>query len=382
MEEVYFKRSLDNGVTWGDELRISHLTPGTLEPEPRVVASGQQVIVFFANRTATGEHLFYSVSNDQGNDFSTPLKLTGDSGDQSNVAAAFVASTLHLVWQQHFSDGEEHIFYTKSQNSGRTWQAEVALTNVSAAQDQYPAIAAVGDKVFVTWSRFYEGAEAIYAKVSLDSGNTWQPEAQVSAYAGEAYPEFPAIASNGTHVHLVWGSSAGIQYSRSSDSGETWSSPIPLTNTSRQYVAPRIAVAASLIQVVTAGIIGGSSDVFYLNSSDGGQTWNAPLALTAHEPTALSLAPVISSNGEGTFVAWEDNRNGHFAVFFLSRPDFLLLGEFERQLFISAVIVLAAVTSVYLGIELRASKQGSHRRNQRKRSHRSTKPHRRTKARS
>lgn len=366
-EEVYFMRSLDDGMSWGPELKLSQLTPETTEPEPRLVANGQLVLVFFANRTATGEHMFYSVSNDWGNDFSTPLQLTYDSGDQSNVAAASGASVVHVVWQ-----GSEHIFYAKSTNSGRTWQTEIALTNASAAQDQYPAIAAVGDEVFVTWSRMHEGAEAIYVKVSLDSGYTWQPEIRVSGYTGDAFPQFPAITSNGTCAHLVWGSNNGLQYSRSSDSGETWSNPISLTNADRQYIAPRIAVATSQVQVVTSGIVGLSSDILYLDSYDGGETWNAPLALTAHESTTLSLAPVISSNREGTFVAWEDNRNGHFAIFFLSRPDFLLLHEFELQLFIPVVIVLAAATSLYLGIELRASKQGSRRRNRSKTSHRRT----------
>jgi Neuraminidase (sialidase) len=225
----------------------------------------------------------------------------------------------------------------------------------------------------------HEGAEAIYAKVSLDSGDTWQPEVQASGYAEEAYPQFPAIASNGTHVHLVWGNSAGIQYSRSSDLGEIWSSSIPVTNTPRQYLAPRIAVAISQIQVVTAGITGVSSDVFYLSSTDGGKTWNAPLLLTAHEPNALSLAPVISSNGEGTFVAWEDNRNGHFAIFFLSRPNFLFLRDFEWRLFAAVAIVLVAATSVYVGIELRETKQRLNRRIRRKTFHRRAKAHRRTK---
>jgi hypothetical protein len=382
MQEVYFQRSLDDGISWDPELRLSNLTPVTPEPEPRLVANGNHLLVFFANRTATGEHLYYAASDDWGSDFSAPLQLTNDSGDQSNVAAAIVSSTVHAVWQQNF-DGAIRIFYAKSIDSGQTWQPEVALTNVTLSQDQYPAIAAVGDEVFVTWSRMYAGTEAIFAKVSLDSGDTWQPEVRASNFADGTYPEFPAIASNGTYLHLVWGSSTGIQYSGSSNLGEAWSTPISLTNASRQYVAPRIAVSDSKIQVVSAGIIlvktQVTSDVFYLSSSDGGETWNSPALLTAHEPPVLSLAPVVSSNGDGTFVAWEDNRNGNFAIFIRSRPDFLLLRDFEWQLFTPLLIVLVAVASLYLGFELRESKPGLHRRSRENRTDRGATQRRRTK---
>jgi hypothetical protein len=354
--EVYFKRSLDDGVTWGPDVRLSHLTPETLDPQPRLATDGQTVLVLFSNRTSTGEHLFYVISGDRGADFSAPIELTRDPGDQSNAALAFVGSTIHVVWQEQMNDGEEHILYANSPNGGETWQREINLTNSATSQDQYATITAAGSSVFVAWSRVYEGAEAIYVRVSLHSGETWQPEVQVSDFEGQSFPEFPAIGSNGTYEHLVWGSVNGIQYSRSSNLGATWSTPLTLTNTTLQYIAPRIAVANSQIQVVTAGIMGSSSDVYYLSSSDAGESWNPTVSLTAHRSDALSLAPVISSNGESTFVAWEDNRNGRLAIFFLSRPDFTVLRNLEGQLSLTLVIVLGGATIVYLGFELKHSR--------------------------
>jgi hypothetical protein len=368
--EVYYKRSLDDGITWGPDVRLSHLTPQTLDPQPRLATNGQTVLVLFSNRTSTGEHLYYVISSDRGTDFSTPIELTHDLGDQSNVALAFVGSTMHVVWQEQLNDGEEHILYANSPNAGVTWQREIDLTNATTSQDQYATITAAGSSVFVAWSRMYEGAEAIYVKASLNSGETWQPEVQVSDYEGQSFPEFPAIGSNGTYAHLVWGSVHGIQYSRSSNLGATWSTPLTLTNTTRQYVAPRIAVANSQIQVVTAGIMGVSSDVYYLSSSDAGENWNPPVSLTAHRSDAWSLAPVISTNGDSTFVAWEDNRNGRLAIFFLSRPDFAVLRNFEWQLSVTVVIILGGATIVYLGFELKRSRANARKLTRKRRFHR------------
>ena len=356
--QVYYKRSVDDGVTWGPDIRLSNLTAGTVEPEPRIGSDGNTVLVFFSDETPTGGHIFYVSSVDGGNYFSSPTQLTYDEGDQSHGALAFVGSTVHFVYQDYFNNGDEHIFYTKSPDGGVTWQDKVALTNTSGAQDHYPAIAAVNDHVFVAWSRYYLFYEAIYSKASFDSGKSWNTDVQVSEYAPPSFLEFPAIGSNGTQVHVAW-DSEGIQYSQSEDSGITWSNPIPITNTTRQYLAPRISVSKPHIQVASAAIstvgtpprITIDSDVYYLSSSDGGQSWTKPLSLTMHEFGKLSLAPAIWNQVDKTFVAWEDNRNGRLSIFFLSKPDFSELRGFEWKLFGLAGIAIVVTTIVYIGLE-------------------------------
>ena len=252
--QVYYKRSVDDGVTWGPDIRLSNLTAGTVEPEPRIGTVGNTVLVFFSNKTHTGEHIFYVSSVDGGNYFSPPAQLTNDIGDQSHAAVALVGSTIHFVYQDQLNNGDEHIFYTKSSDKGLTWQDQVALTNTPEAQDHYPAIAAVNNRVFVAWCRYYQYDEAIYAKASFDSGANWKPDVPgPPEYAPPSFQEFPAIGSNGTQVHVAW-DSQGIQYSQSEDAGITWFNPIPITITTRQYLAPRISVVNSHIQIVSTAI--------------------------------------------------------------------------------------------------------------------------------
>lgn len=357
--EVYYKRSPDDGVTWGPDIRLSNLTAGTVEPQPRIVTDDKSVLVFFSNKTSTGQHIFYALSTNGGANFSPPLQLTNDVGDQSTAAVAFNGHTVHLVYQDYFSNGDERLFYTKSLDTGLTWQPKVALTDTPEAQDRHAAIATSEDKVFVAWNRFYQLQEAIYVRASLDSGESWKPEIQISDYGPPSYQQFPDVASDGTQVHIVW-AGQGIQYSRSTDSGSTWSSPISITNATRQYFAPRLAVVNSKVQVVAAAIstigtpprIKIDSDVYYLTSSNGGENWIQPFSLTTHKFGILSLAPVIQSHGDASFVAWEDNRNGRLSIFFLSKPDFAMLGNFEWQLFAAMAISLVVATVVYVRLEL------------------------------
>ena len=364
--EIYYKHSPDGGVTWGPDIRLGSLTAGA-EPEPRIVTNGEKVLVFFSNWTSTGEHIFFVSGADVGTNFSPPQQLTNDVGDQSNVAVTFVGSPINLVYQDYLN-GDERVFYLKSLDAGLSWQRKIALTDTSGAEDRYLAIAALQNKVFVTWCRLYQRREAIYVRASLDSGTSWRPEIQVSEYGPPSYEDFPDIATNGTQLHIVW-TRQGIRYARSSDFGSTWSGPISLTNSTREYLAPRLAVANSKVQVVAAAILTLAtlprntvdSELYYLNSEDGGQTWTKPYSLTSHKFGAWSLAPVIRSLHDATYIAWEDNRNGRLAVFFLSKPDFAVLNRFEWQLFISVTITLAITTITYLMLESRTLRT-NHRR--------------------
>ena len=355
--QVYYKHSLDNGVTWGPEVKLSNLSPGTIEPLPRLASIGPQVLVFFSGRTETGEHLFDAVGVDSGSGFSTPRQLTSDAGYQTNPAAAVAGDTFHLVWQSYVQ-GVEHIYYMKSPDGGATWLREIVLTDATG-QDRHPAIVAVGENVLVVWSRFDHGPEAVFFRASHDAGASWQPEVQLSGYEAPVFSVFPSIASNGTHLNVAW-NGGQLFYSRSANAGLAWEAPLPLTNQSRQYLAPKISASGPHLQVVTAAISPGigrhpniSSDIYYLESPDGGKDWSEPILLTAHSPNQLSLAPAIAVRGDATFVAWQDNRNGLFAIFLMSKPDFAKLQAFERQLFISLFVLLTVATAVYLLFEFK-----------------------------
>jgi hypothetical protein len=69
----------------------------------------------------------------------------------------------------------------------------------------------------------------------------------------------------------------------------------------------------------------------------------------------LSLAPAISSQGDATFVAWEDDRNSRFAVFWASKPDFIVLSGLKKQLLASVETVLVAAVFVFVVFELKRS---------------------------
>jgi len=356
--DVYYKRSTDDGVTWGEDVKLTNLTPQTIEPIPRLVTSENVVLILFSNRTENGEHVFYVLSQDAGAHFSPPKQLSFASGDQSNAAASMVGKVIHVVWQGYLR-GQAQTIYVKSPDGGLTWDDEVALKD-SGLLDRHPSLYAVGDNVFVAWSRNDLGREAVFFRASYDSGETWEQEVQLSDFEPPIFLIFPSVASDGSAVHVIWNWKE-LYYARSMDAGKTWSPPTAITYGGEVHLAPEISAVGSQIQVVSAAFltqgeprrVGISADIQYLKSADGGDQWTEPLVLTEHESDVLSLAPAISIREGATFVAWQDNRKGGFAAYLISKPDFAAIHTYWQQLVYPLLFVLAATSIAYAALELK-----------------------------
>ena len=351
LQQVYYKRSLDSGLTWSQDVELSSLSDDTVDPLPRITFNANRILVFFSGRIGNGEQVFEITGTPTESNFSRQRQITDNPGYQTNLAVAVTGDTVHLVWQS-YENASEHIYYMRSADDGTTWQTAIPLTQ-GTAQDRHPSIFAVNRNVFVVWDRFNDGLEALFFIASLDGGVTWQPDVQISEYAPPVLSIFPAIVSNGTYVHAVW-NLGRVLYSRSADAGSTWTTPVALTNESRQYLSPRVSESGESLRVVTAAINPQgrtSSDVYYLESSNAGQSWTSPIAIASPPSGKFSLSPTVVIRNDDIFVAWEDNRNGHFAIFFVSKPNFSQLHTLQRQLSIDVAAALGLATAVYLILE-------------------------------
>ena len=110
----------------------------------------------------------------------------------------------------------------------------------------------------------------------------------------------PCIGVNGDTVHVVWAdrlsaNKGAIYYTRSADTGLTWSSPIPITDVNRNAWNPAIAVNGANIHVVWREIdtVTGHRSSWYIHSLDGGNTWGTILVLV----TAIADWPAVTVSG-------------------------------------------------------------------------------------
>lgn len=115
------------------------------------------------------------------------------------------------------------------------------------------------------------------------------------------------------------GNDGDIFAASSSDSGATWSDPVAITTDDAADQSPVVAtdgagnwVAAWSSDNDLGGAIGADYDILFARSTDNGQTWSTPTFLNSLAPTsnASDFDVTLTANSAGLFIAaWDSNGN-------------------------------------------------------------------------
>lgn len=192
--EIYLKRSTNSGLTWGTDTRLTNNY--LLSQFPSIAVSGSNVhIVWFDTRPGNHE-IYYKRSIDDGTSWGADIRLTNNIYNSFYPTIAASGSNVYVVWQ----DDREHpehwnLFFKKSSDGGLNWGADTRLTN-NLSSSITPSIAASGTNVHVIWN---ENGILGY-KISTDAGITWG--AETSLTNTPVYT--PSLSVYGTAVHVVW----------------------------------------------------------------------------------------------------------------------------------------------------------------------------------
>jgi BNR repeat-like domain len=176
--------------------------------------------------TCTNQILLVSHSSDQGQTWSTPVKINDGTSSQERVIYAFPAvdpnGTVHVLWQDY---AQQEIFMDRSADGGDTWGTDVAVASTSVA--------------------------GIVPTCNGGRGVLAAPQMAIDA-SGTIYVTYVDNVAHGKQVNL------DVLLTKSTDGGATWSQPVRVSATSsgEQY-NPAIAVDAN-----------GAIDVSYLDRRD------------------------------------------------------------------------------------------------------------------
>ena len=291
--------SHDGGATWTNEFMpgISEEAGGTYQGigDPAFAWDPSGDVVYYANiafnRTAnpaTGHSAFAS---------SVVVSRSFDKGD---------------TWETHFviEDDDPSIFHDK----------------------EWIAVGPDGS-VYVTWARFRFGQggpfgyleSPIVVSKSTDQGETWAEPKVISA---GPYTQFstPVAAPDGTIYvsYELWPSPAGTSGGRayvakSNDGGATWTNHfVALINDLRSPLpgsAFRVASYPVLdvgddgtLHMVWSNWQGGSGDIVYTRSEDGGATWSRAVKINQESAKSDQFFQWIDASGDFVHVGFVDRQ--------------------------------------------------------------------------
>ena len=103
------------------------------------------------------------------------------------------------------------------------WTDDIILTGDTSISDMMPSISVSGDDVHIAWRRFIGTVEIFYIN-STDGGKNWESPTQISN-SGVAASN-PDMATASQNLHIVWDDSKipqqEIFYRNSTDGGQIW----------------------------------------------------------------------------------------------------------------------------------------------------------------
>lgn len=211
-----------------------------------------------------------------------------------------VADTSGNIYYFHLSDPSgkgwlskkllDRIVCQKSTNGGKTWNqgSYMGLDHPKDQDKEWAVIDNRNGNVYCTWTQFdlYDSKEpgdstTILFSKSTDHGQNWSSPVRISQFAGDCVDDdetvegaVPAVGPNG-EIYVTWALGDHLYFDRSTDEGQTWLN--------------EDIIAAD-------GIVGWAFDIPGINRCNG-----------------MPITEVDLSGGEhhGTiYVNWSDQRNG------------------------------------------------------------------------
>jgi hypothetical protein len=263
--EICYTRSTDGGATWAKMHRLTWTSGDSDDPDVGAGASGVHVV--WSDLTPGNWEIYYKKSLDGGATWGASRRLTATSGHFFGpVIAVDPSGNPHIAWWGDPA-GNPEIYYKKSTNGGAAWTANQRLTWTSSGS-YVPAIAVDSSAyLHVVWHDYGPGFPDIYHRKSTNGGTTWAKTQRLTWTA--SYSMAPAIAAGSSgSLHLVWYDTTPgnneIYYKKSLDWGATWAADQRLTWTSGDSEDPDIVVGPSgNVHVVWADETPGNSEIYY-----------------------------------------------------------------------------------------------------------------------
>jgi hypothetical protein len=355
--DILIKKSIDGGLTFGKEINLSQ-NPGFSE-HPQIAASGNNVyVVWIDNSPVTGssetsenKKILLRKSIDQGNTFGETSTLSSTNNvDSFNQEITAAGNNVYVVWQDVplpiaddtdiISGGQDSsvynygqnnsninhqkygsIMFTSSEDGGESFIQPKSLSN--GAYKSYPKVGAYEDSVYVVWNVGIIGDTS-----SVDSQNDMTPNGIFFARSFDNGVNFSdplklnteldtigesQVAASGKNVYVVWGGNpdekvvGNLYFTRSADSGATFSTPQSLTEKNTLNV--EVAADNSNAYVAWQGVLpDGNEEIFVKESLDAGVTFTMTNKnISRNEGISECTSIAISQVTKVVYLAWEDS---------------------------------------------------------------------------
>ncbi len=193
---------------------------------------------------------------------------------------------IHIIagGKKTANDQQLSIRYTRSEDDGRHWKnpvtLDIQLSEVNASRGNDIQLATKDKRLVALWQSqgALPGMGPMAGAYSLDNGRTWQQSLNPAGDNDGSQAYIDLIADLRGNFHVVWledpdeNGYQSLRYARSIDSGQQWSQPVTLDDSTCSCCPNTFALSPkNELSVLYRDMT--PRDMSLLQSSDSGLTW-------------------------------------------------------------------------------------------------------------
>jgi hypothetical protein len=268
---------------------------------------------------------YFSVSTDGGAHFSLPATLSGQA-DGANTLQPKLAASQNGKVMAFWHDERDRVDWKVPGNSiyfasfdGKTGvKSSEGKAGDAVCECCSIAVDFDGDNLPVLFVRYiYPGGVRdlglIKPKAEGKEWNAWR--VTFDDWRIEACPEQGPALSIGPdgRQHIAWFTQGnvrqGLFYAYSTDHGQHFSAPLALSDSGKLADHPAVLALGQKVTLVWKEFDGMKTSIMMRQSQDGGAAWSMPKRIA--EATGQADTPLLLSKGQATYLSWNSHADGY-----------------------------------------------------------------------
>src|SRR5918993_86175 len=173
--------------------------------DAQIAVYQNNVYIVWSDATTGNGDIYFKRSLDNGTSFGATENFSANPGNSTDAQIAVYQNNVYLVWSDA-TTGNGDIYFKRSVDNGTSFGTTENLSINSTELSSGPQISAVGGNVYLAWTEPMDGSNEIFFRYSNDSGVSFRGARELSktlSVDGES-ALFPRISAIGGNVYVVW----------------------------------------------------------------------------------------------------------------------------------------------------------------------------------
>ena len=302
---VYYKKSIDSGKTWIEEKLISSNSTKALYPT--ITKNDNSIHIAWIDYRDNVSEIYYTRSLNEGNSFLAPKRITYNSSRKTYIYDISINANdqdIYLTWKD-YRYGSSEIFFKKSSNNGYSWSEDLRLT-ADYTPSYFPTLKFNKKNILIFYEDWIDRSTITLLK-SNDNGENWNEKKWITKSIISEDSINPDSYISDKFIYLVFqNDNTGknqIYFMKSMNYGDNWGKIKQITFSDLGSIRPRISFNSNRLIVFWTEVINNLNQIFYINSTDEGDSWSEPKKLDCnHNFHDLSFL----EKNENTYLVWQN----------------------------------------------------------------------------